>query len=239
MHCARTREQRRRRPSAAPARSGRPPPGAHSPGAHLADAVGRLQPGALVAGARAVSPLLRDHRRPPLGPRRLEAEARVGPSRAPRRVPHCRLPGGGPGGREGRGGPRGACETFRCPIGDGGGSDGQQPRPTRERRRWLRAPRPRPPTRGVLGECGRPWQPPGPTPSWAAGRAVRVRGRPGSAPRSSGKGRSNAERGLANRSRPGRSLPLQPPRWPRAGSCRPRATGTLRGACPQMCTWRV
>lgn len=68
-----------------------------------------------------------------------------------------------------------ACETSPCPIGGRDDSNGQQRQPTRERRRRAPPTRPRPRDRGVPGECGRPWQPPGQTPRGRAGRRLRMR----------------------------------------------------------------
>lgn len=153
-----------RSPAAAGNRSGRvwepnsrrPPAVGHS---HLADGAGRLQPGALLAGSRAVRSVLGDHRRPLLGPRPPGGRRR-------RRDPGCSDPalpspgGGGPAGR--RGGAQ-AAERAKLPAAqsaaaatptdssagqpehEGGGSRSQA-LPTRGR--------------GAPGECGRPWQPP-------------------------------------------------------------------------------
>lgn len=171
LPCARTREAAR--PTVSRPRAPAPPPA--RPPAVRPPCGRRPQPAAGRSPRRLPGRLAS-----PRGPSPLAAGPGLPGSRGPRES----LPGApgeravlSPRGRagEGRGAPRGASETFRRPVGDGGSPDGQQLLPTRERGRWLRGSGRCPPTRGVPGECGRPWQPPDPTPRGRRG-ALRRRG---------------------------------------------------------------
>ena len=223
--------------------SGSPSPGAPQPrgSAHLADAAGRLQPGALLSGARAVLFLLRDHRSPPLGRARLEAEARTGPSRPPRRVLNCPpVPGGKTGRGEGRGAPSRACETFLCPVGDSGGSDGQQSRSIRERGWWPPESRPRPPTREVPGVCGHPWQPSGLKPSGSGGaRSTHARATAPCAARWWKREKITRNSRTVPVPTPSTRLPCGLHGYRRAVLPHPTATGTFQEARPKMLTMGV